>query len=134
MPADYEMGDKMSKKKKIIFAAVGVLLAVVVLFCVRYLNDYYKVDAQAVESFEVANEVSKEVLEDGTIVYAPEGADSGLIFYPGGKVEYTAYEPLMKALACEGIMTVLIEMPFQLAVLLVRSSPKTCRDLDETLR
>lgn len=114
--ANNERFISMNKKKKIIFAAVGVLLAAVVLFCVGYLNDYYKVDDQAAASFEVANEVSKEVLEDGTIVYAPEGADSGLIFYPGGKVEYTAYEPLMKALASEGIMSVLLEMPFHLAV------------------
>ena len=106
----------MSKKKKIIFGTVGVLLAAVVLFCVGYLNDYYKADVQAVESYEVLNEVSKEVLEDGTIVYAPEKADTGLIFYPGGKVEYTAYEPLMKALASEGIMSVLVKMPFHLAV------------------
>ena len=62
------------------------------------------------------NEVSKKVLEDGTIVYVSEKADTGLIFYPGGKVEYTAYEPLMKALASEGIMSVLVEMPFHLAV------------------
>ncbi len=112
----------MSKKKKIIFGMVGVLLAAVVLFCIGYLNDYYKVDAQAVTSFEVANEVSKEVLEDGTIVYASGEADTGLIFYPGGKVEYTAYEPLMKALASKGIMSVLVEMPFHLAVLDVNAA------------
>jgi dienelactone hydrolase len=32
-------------------------------------------------------------------------------------VEYTAYIPLMKALASEGILGVLVEMPFHLAVL-----------------
>lgn len=106
----------MSKKKKIIFGTVGVLLAAVVLFCAGYLNDYYRADIQAVDAFAVEKEVTKQVLEDGTIVYAPEAADTGLIFYPGGKVEYTAYEPLMKALASEGIMSVLVEMPFHLAV------------------
>ena len=39
-----------------------------------------------------------------------------MIFYPGGKVEYTAYEPLMKSLASKGILCVLVEMPFHLAV------------------
>ena len=106
----------MSKKKKIAFGTVGALLVAAVLWCVGYLNDYYKVDVPAVESYEVLNEVSKKVLEDGTIVYVSEKADTGLIFYPGGKVEYTAYEPLMKALASEGIMSVLVEMPFHLAV------------------
>jgi len=39
-----------------------------------------------------------------------------LIFYPGGKVEYTAYVPLMQACAEKGILCVLVEMPFNLAV------------------
>lgn len=46
----------------------------------------------------------------------PEEASAGFIFYPGGKVEYTAYEPLMKACAQKGILCVLAEMPFNLAV------------------
>lgn len=116
MSSNYERIDKMSKKKKLAFGTVGALLVAAVLFCVGYVNDYYKANVQAVEAFEVENAVAREVLEDGTIVYAPEKADTGLIFYPGGKVEYTAYEPLMKALASEGIMSVLIEMPFHLAV------------------
>ncbi|MBQ3601265.1 MAG: alpha/beta hydrolase, partial [Lachnospiraceae bacterium] len=39
------------------------------------------------------------------------------MFYPGGKVEYTAYLPLMNSLAEEGILCVLLKMPFNLAVL-----------------
>ena len=61
-------------------------------------------------------------LEDNTIVYGAAEADTGLIFYPGGKVEYKAYEPLMKALASEGVMCVLVEMPFHLAVLDVNAA------------
>ena len=40
-----------------------------------------------------------------------------MIFYPGGKVEYTAYIPLMKTCASNGILCVLVEMPLNLAVL-----------------
>ena len=40
-----------------------------------------------------------------------------MIFYPGGKVEHTAYIPLMQACAENGILCVLVEMPFNLAVL-----------------
>ena len=42
---------------------------------------------------------------------------AGFIFYPGGKVGYTAYAPLMLALAEQDILCVLLEMPFNLAVL-----------------
>ena len=38
----------MSKKKKIAFGTVGALLVAAVLWCVGYLNDYYKVDVPAV--------------------------------------------------------------------------------------
>lgn len=41
----------------------------------------------------------------------------GLIFYPGGKVEYEAYAPLMQAIAQKGILCVLVHMTGNLAVL-----------------
>ena len=43
-------------------------------------------------------------------------AQAGVIFYPGGKVEARAYAPLMAELALRGITSVLVEMPFNLAV------------------
>lgn len=42
---------------------------------------------------------------------------AGFIFYPGGKVEHTAYAPLMKRLSDAGVLCVLTEMPFNLAAL-----------------
>ena len=77
---------------------------------------YYHTDAAAVEAFAPGIAVEQSTLADDTMVFAPEGAETGLIFYPGGKVEYTAYEPLMEALAAEGIFCALVEMPFNLAV------------------
>ena len=58
------------------------------------------------------------------MVIRPEGRDpvAGLIFYPGGKVEHAAYTPLMEMLASEGILCVLVEMPFRLAVLDVNAA------------
>jgi len=42
--------------------------------------------------------------------------NTGIIFYPGGKVEASAYVPLLLKLAEEGIPCILIEMPMHLAV------------------
>ena len=56
-----------------------------------------------------------EAQPDGTIVFECDGAAKGFIFYPGGKVEYTAYIPLMQALSEHGVTCVLVEMPFHLA-------------------
>ena len=52
------------------------------------------------------------------LIYMPNGPiKAGFIFYPGAKVEYSAYEALMAECASEGILCVVVEMPFNLAVL-----------------
>ncbi len=105
------------KRKRIII----LIMVVAVLFaaCTIYVSDYYHADMKAIEDMEFASELSveSETWEDGTLVFTPEEAETGLIFYPGGKVEYLAYQPLMQAFAAEGILCVLVEMPFNLAVL-----------------
>ncbi len=97
--------------------SVLLVLAVIVGACAIYLGDYYRADTDAIEAFASMNAVAVHTLEDGTLVFEPDHATAGLIFYPGGKVEYTAYQPLMAACAERGILCVLVEMPFNLAVL-----------------
>ena len=105
-------------KKKVI----GVLLVLVLALGVGgfvYINDYYHAGEEvlavlgSVETDEVI--VSQK---DGMAVFLPRGgSDTGLIFYPGGKVEYSAYAPLLYRCAERGITCVLVEMPGNLAVL-----------------
>lgn len=107
----------MSKKKKNIVGAITVIvvLAMIVTGCGIYLNDFYRADTEAIEAF--ASDRTVEMKEaDGFIVCSQPDADTGLIFYPGGKVEHTAYVPLMQECASRGILCVLVEMPFNLAV------------------
>lgn len=40
----------------------------------------------------------------------------GLVFYPGGRVDYRAYAPYLHALAQEGYLVALVPMPLNLAV------------------
>ena len=107
------------KKKRKIFLGITIpviILAIIFSACAVYLGDYYPSTVSAIADISVSENISLKTLEDGTMVYKPESVKAGLIFYPGGKVEYTAYEPLMKACADRGIMCVLLEMPFHLAV------------------
>lgn len=108
---------KYNKKRKlfIIIISFFAVIGVIVGACGVYLSDYYKADTQAVAAFMPQGTSWKET-PDGNIVFAPEGATKGLIFYPGGKVEYTAYIPLMQSLSENGLLCVLVEMPFNLAV------------------
>ena len=106
------------KKRRIFLPLVSVLLilAASVGICASYLGDYYRADVEAIGAFLPQGSGWKEE-PNGNIVFAPDGATKGFIFYPGGKVEYTAYIPLMQACAERGILCVLVEMPFNLAVL-----------------
>jgi len=103
--------------RRILITVATVVLAVVICAtgCAIYLNDYYRADSEAIGAFLPEGATWKEE-PDGVIAFEPEGATEGFIFYPGGKVEYTAYIPLMQACAERGILCVLIEMPFNLAV------------------
>ena len=107
------------KKKKWIIALSSVFCALAILFgaCSIYLNDYYRADIVSINAFVYSGNITESELEDGTLVYAPENPKAGFVFYPGGKVEHTAYKPLMLALAQRGVLCLLVEMPFRLAVL-----------------
>ena len=110
-----------ARKKKLWISLSVILTAVIALTAAiaLYLGDYYRADLDAGGVSSPVNSVIREGWEDGTVVFRPNGGETvaGLIFYPGGKVEHTAYTPLMEALASEGILCVLVEMPFRLAVL-----------------
>lgn len=115
------LSDKRKRKILIITASIALALAIIVGTCAIYLGDYYRADNEAIGAFLPQGTTWKEE-PDGTIVFEPEGATKGFIFYPGGKVEYTAYIPLMQACAEKGILCVLVEMPFNLAVLDVNAA------------
>ena len=111
---------RSTKPKKALRIILLVLLAALVLcggFAAVYINDYYHVEETALEAMAAGDGVEISRWEDGTIVFGPQAPTAGLIFYPGGKVEYTAYAPLMRACTQRGILCVLVKMPCNLAIL-----------------
>jgi pimeloyl-ACP methyl ester carboxylesterase len=52
------------------------------------------------------------------LTFRPAGAqpETGLIFYPGGRVDYRSYAPLAREIARQGYTVVIVPMPFNLAV------------------
>ncbi len=105
---------KRNKRLRIWTAVLAVLLTFFAVFGF-YVGDYYHADEAAVAAYRPQNGVTASETEDGALVFTPERAKAGLIFYPGGKVEYTAYVPLMEACAERGVLCVLPKMPFNLA-------------------
>ncbi len=112
--------NKQNKKcNKGIKALVVILLVagIIVGGCGVYVNDYYRAQTEEIAVFFTNSLVEEKEIDDGVIAFLPPDPVAGFIFYPGGKVEYTAYKPLMIACAQKGILCVLVEMPFNLAVL-----------------
>ena len=106
-------------KRNRLVLGIGIpILAIALLLggCLIYLESYYPADAEAVEAFAAVRTVAEITLENGDTAYDPGDAHTGLIFYPGGKVDGTAYAPLMRAIAADGVLCVLCRMPFRLAV------------------
>lgn len=104
-------------KKRINIILVGVLLCLTAV-CTGYLCTYSHASQKAEEGLFNTDDVNVMIQEDDTIVFEPTSEyDTGLVFYPGGKVEYTAYAPLMKRLAEQGICCFLAKMPCNLAFL-----------------
>jgi hypothetical protein len=107
----------MKKKAKIIFISILSIILIIAAAFFIYVSDYYKTDRNTKNRMESA--ITKgEVTESGRFMIFHAGEDNGsaLIFYPGGKVESSAYFPLLSKIADKGITCVLVKMPFHLAV------------------
>jgi hypothetical protein len=114
--------ERNHKWKKYILGTVIVILLATVIGTGVYIGDYYRADEQALEiATQTGSSRSENVTvvnqKDNRICFEPETPKCGLIFYPGGKVQYEAYAPLMEKLAENGILCVLVHMPGNLAVL-----------------
>lgn len=112
----------MKKRTKII---LSVCLALLLLFGIGgyvYMSDYYHADETALAV--MANQTDQvQIEQDGNITwFVPQEPTVGLIFYPGGKVENTAYAPLLWACAEKGLLCALVRMPGNLAVLDVNAA------------
>lgn len=110
---------KKEKKKKRRIRIISAIIAVVLILVgvsLWYLNDSYPPTEDALKVLK-EHDASVTVTEkSGEIIFAPKEPQAGLVFYPGAKVEYEAYAPLMEAIAESGIMCVLVEMPMNFAI------------------
>ena len=128
-------------KKSRIPAVYRILLVAIAVMAIGgiavncYVGNYYRADSIAEAAIDSDREVSVTIekkdkriqatqydlkLKNYTITFAPqdkEKATKALIFYPGGRVQYTAYAPLMHELAKNNFVCILVHMPGNLAVL-----------------
>lgn len=110
----------MSKRnKKQRGCLINLLIILVTLFLLGaaafaiYISQFYHASDDAMVVVDQAEALD----EHRHIVFAPEKPVAGFIFYPGGKVQYEAYAPLMEELAKNDVLCVIVHMPGNLAVL-----------------
>ena len=104
----------MNKKLKIALYIILALVIIIAGFSIWYLTDYSHADASVNAYLNGTDNVSVEKIDNGLFLDGP-GNESALIFYPGAKIEYTAYLPLFTELANDGVDCFIVEMPFNLA-------------------
>ena len=102
-------------KKKIL-----ITLSIILILCIGgfgfYVNDYYHAQTDALEILK--HQEVKQV-NSNLITLSPQKiSDVGIIFYPGAKVENTAYLPLLEQLEKKGYNCYLVNMPYKMAILI----------------
>ena len=102
---------KRTKRVLLILALALVLLGAV---CAVYFGTYSRATPEAAALLQGSDAVQVKAVSKGWLLDGP-GTEDALIFYPGGKVEATAYLPLLTALAEDGVDCFLVRMPLNMA-------------------
>ena len=108
----------MQKTKSKKALRVGAILLGVLLVCAAafllYTADYYRAEEEALAV--MTGETGVERRGKLTVLLPDYETDTGIVFYPGAKVEPEAYLPLLRQLRQEGVACVMAEMPFHMAI------------------
>lgn len=101
--------------KKLGFILLGLII-IALIFIVSFFTTSYGPSTQAMANLEDSTLV--DVTVDNFISFAPENttATTGLIIYPGAKVEPEAYAPLANKIAQAGSEVIITPMPLNFAI------------------
>lgn len=102
------MTQKISWGKRILLMALSILFLGAAFFGI-YTSRYYHALPYDTGAVTIEN-------TDSCIIYGDAGSHTGFIFYPGAKVAEEAYAPVMSQLAEQGVLCVVVKMPFHFAV------------------
>lgn len=103
--------------KRVIGAAAAALALGLLIAAAVFVDGAYRAEAEAFAAIRQPAEGVTVREQDGMLLFVPEQAQAGLVFYPGGRVQAEAYAPLLEACAERGIACVLVQMPLNAAVL-----------------
>lgn len=99
-----------------VLAVIGAVAVALAAAFFIYVSDYSHATPRALESAQSDERITVQQLE-GAVAFVPQDPIAGFVFYPGAKVDPLAYAPLMRACAERNILAVVVEPPFNLALL-----------------
>lgn len=102
---------RIIKKILLIVLALTLVLSVVTF---SYFGNYYHASTDARTMIQETENVEQN---EKYLAFVPKKYDTGIILYPGAKVESEAYAPLLKELANRGIFAAVVYMPLHFALL-----------------
>jgi len=105
-----------SKKRLILLILLAAVVVAVAGFS-YYVSDYYHADSRAIDALYTTNGYTV-INNSDSITFTPTNNKSttGIIFYPGAKVQPEAYSVMASKLAQNGYTTIIVKMPFNLAI------------------
>ncbi|MEL7670903.1 alpha/beta fold hydrolase [Methanobacterium sp.] len=113
----------IGSKKKLFLLIILVVFAVTAASFAYYVSDYYHADSKAAAALK-STESYNVTDTDNSITFIPtqNRSTTGIIFYPGGKVQPEAYSVIASKLVVKGYTTIIVKMPFNLAFFGVNSA------------
>jgi len=108
----------MNIKKILKFLLIGFVIIIIIGVLGMFVwskTGTYPAKMVALSAIESTDSVT--ISQDKWIVFEPvEETETGLIFYPGGLVEPTAYAPILHQIAEKGVLVIITPMPLNLAI------------------
>jgi len=119
----------MNTRRRVLYGTASLVLLAVFGFTYWAYTPLGPAQA-ALNSLVDSENVS--VIENNRIVFTPkETPDTGLIFYPGGRVDPRSYSSIAHQIADEGYLAIIPKMPFNLAVTNKRAAVGIINDFKE---
>jgi hypothetical protein len=119
----------------IVIALAVIFIGVIAAFKI-YTSNYYRADSAILSAIEnLLDDQVHSYSDKNGAVFLPQQKEAKaiIVFYPGGKVEYNAYAPLMYEICARGYICLLPKMPENLAVLRVDAADVLVSGYDDDI-
>ncbi len=120
---------EINKKSNLIKYLILSILSVLAISIITWVSTSYK-PQQLAKNALISDNIVQVSTTNGLISFTPQSTQptKGLILYPGAKVDAKSYAPLARAVAENGYEVVIVDMPFNFAMLSPNKAKKVIKE------